>query len=54
MVLSEKDYGDIHIVTDCRNIIDDFERGKRWCLSRESKYAELWEEVWFHIDDFRP
>ena len=35
-VLSEKDFGDMVIITDCRNRVDDIERGKQWCLSEQS------------------
>eukprot|EP00959_Pyramimonas_sp_CCMP1952_P286731 5995821-Pyramimonas_sp.AAC.1 len=43
VVLREAD-GDLEIITDCRNVVDDYEKGERWCTSPESRYAELWRE----------
>eukprot|EP00959_Pyramimonas_sp_CCMP1952_P171876 3591539-Pyramimonas_sp.AAC.1 len=50
VVLREAD-GDLEIIADCRNVVDDFEKGELWCTSPESRYAELWSEVWTRAHD---
>eukprot|EP00959_Pyramimonas_sp_CCMP1952_P039694 830210-Pyramimonas_sp.AAC.1 len=43
--------GNLIVIADCRNVLDDCQKGPAWCLSPQCKYAELWHEAWFRIHD---
>ena len=50
-VLREKGLGHLTIVSDCKGIVDDYLRGEAFCTSHQSKYADLWCEFWFLVND---
>jgi hypothetical protein len=41
----------IHIATDYLPAVTGFHRGKQWCVSSRSKFADVWRQIWERIDD---